>query len=415
MTLFFIIVALLVVAALLAIIPSALTRSSRDEHDQLETNIAIAKDRRSNLNKALTSGVIDQATFDTELLDLESALAHDLSEEQQQRVWARGGLAIAACITLFLPIASGALYLHLGTPNGVDSQAMHRQAVAARNQQPDRPPPIDDALASLEEKLTDDPTNLDNWKLLGKTYLLINDFPNAKRALQSAYELDNKDTEVLAGLANATAMALDGDLSGQPGVYIDQALAIDPNHVQSLWLKAIAVQQAGQHDDAIARFEALRADVTDNPDAIANIDQLIAVSKRALGITDETPTDKPVAQTPKVEGASLRVTVSLADEIIDNVNATDSVFIFARASDGPPMPLAVSRHLVSELPVTVLLDDSMAMMPAMTLSQFPSVTVGARVSQSGNAIAQSGDWFTEQHNVLPADVSELALTIDTQK
>jgi len=419
MTTFFIFAALLVAAALFAVVPSALKSSSRDEHDRLATNITIAKDKRAYLANALAEGVIDQATHDTELTDLENSLAQDLSGEQQQRVTSRGGVGIAACIALFVPIASGALYLHLGTPDGVDAQAKHEQAVAEKNQQPDRPPAMDEALASLEKKLAEEPENLDNWKLLGKTYLLINDFPNAKRALQSANALDGKDPEVLAGLANAIAMELGGDLSGQPGEYIDQALAIDPDHVQSLWLKAIAIQQTGDHENAIARFEAIRANVTDNPEASANIDQLIAVSKEALGIPVDITTAKPqpAPEAPKTQGASasLSVTVSLADEVIEKVNASDSVFIFARASSGPPMPLAVSRHVVSDLPVTVLLDDTMAMMPAMTLSQFPSVTVGARVSQSGNAIAQPGDWFTEQHDVLPADVSELALTIDTQK
>jgi len=403
MTIFFIIVALLVASALLAVVPSTLKSSSRAELDQLETNINIAKDQRTQLKNALASGAIDQATYETELSDLENSLAHDLSVEQQRQVSSRGGLAIAACICLFLPIASGALYLQLGTPDGVDSQAKHLQAIAARNQQSEKPPAISDAIASLEKKLVDDPENRDNWKLLGKTYSLINDFDNAKRALQRAYDLDSKDPDVLAGLANATAMVND----------------IDPNHVQSLWLKAIAMQQADQHENAIARFESLRAGVKDNPDAVANIDELIAVSRQALGTTSESSTDKPASEAASAQGdskgASISVTVSLADGILEKVNATDSVFIFARASSGPPMPLAVSRHVVGDLPVTVLLDDTMAMMPAMTLSQFPSVTVGARVSQSGNAIAQPGDWFTEQTDVLPAQTDELILTIDTQK
>lgn len=422
MTFFFIIAALLVASALAAVLPSALKGSPRAELDQLETNIQIAKDRRIKLKNALATGTIDQTTYDTELDDLEHGLAHDLGAGQKQRLSSRGGLAITACIALFIPIASGALYLHLGTPDGIDSQAMHEQAVAARDQQTDKPPAIDEAIASLEKKLVEDPGNLDNWKLLGNTYLLTNDFSNAKRALESANELDDgKDPDVLAGLANASAMVDGGDLSGQPAEYIDQALAIDPNHVQSLWLKAIATQQAGQHEQAITRFETLRAGVIDNPDATANIDELIAVSRQALGISEEsttatpTSTDSPTTDAPSVQGASLSVTVSLANGVIDKVNASDSVFIFARASSGPPMPLAVSRHIVSDLPVTVVLDDTMAMMPAMTLSQFPSVTVGARVSKSGDAIAQPGDWFTEKTNVLPAETSELALTIDTQK
>ena len=420
MTFFFIIVALLVALALAAVLPSALKGSSRAELDQLETNIQIAKDRRAKLKNALATGTIDQTTYDTELHDLEHGLAHDLDAGQQQQLSSRGGLVITACIALFIPIASGALYLHLGTPDGIDTQAMHNQAVAARDQEPDKPPAINEAIASLEKKLVEDPGNLDNWKLLGNTYQLINDFVNAKRALESANELDGKDPDVLAGLANASAMVDGGDLSGQPANYIDQALAIDPNHVQSLWLKAIATQQAGQHEQAIIRFETLRAGVINNPDAIANIDELIAVSRQALGNSEELTTARPTtgsqtADAPSAEGASLSVTVSLADGVIDKVNASDSVFIFARASSGPPMPLAVSRHLVSDLPVTVVLDDTMAMMPAMTLSQFPSVTVGARVSKSGDAIAQPGDWFTEKPDVLPAETGELVLTIDTQK
>ena len=115
MTIFFIITAMLVASALLAVVPSALKRSSRVELDQLETNITIAKERRTKLKNALKAGVIDQATHDTEINDLENGLAHDIGTEQQGQYSSRGGLAIAACITFFLPIASGALYLHLGT------------------------------------------------------------------------------------------------------------------------------------------------------------------------------------------------------------------------------------------------------------------------------------------------------------
>ena len=78
------------------------------------------------------------------------------------------------------------------------------------------------------------------------------------------------------------------------------------------------------------------------------------------------------------------------------------------------MPLAVSRITVGDLPVTVTLDDSMAMIPNMTLSAFPSVTIGARISPTGNPLAQSGDWFAEQNNILVNDTDSVSLTIETQ-
>ena len=92
----------------------------------------------------------------------------------------------------------------------------------------------------------------------------------------------------------------------------------------------------------------------------------------------------------------------------------NTVFIYARASQGPPMPLAVSRVSVSDLPTTVTLDDSMAMIPDMRLSAFPSVTIGARISPSGNPLAQSGDWFAEQNDIPVEETGSISLTIDTQ-
>lgn len=439
MTLFFILACLLVVAALATILPSALKsghaqgKANEQELNQLDTNIKIAKERRSNLQRSLNDGAIDQATFDTELADLENALATDLAAEQNHQETSRSGMVAAGLIALFVPIASGVLYLHLGTPNAVDTDIMHQQALAAQQQQqeqPNTPAALTELLPNLEKKLEANPEDRDGWKLLGKSYLTIGEFSNAKRALMRAYNLNKEDPEVLAQLAEATAMDRGGDLSGKAGEYLDAALAIDPEHQQSLWLKAIASQQAGKHEEAITRFEALRAGVSGNASAQTSIDEMLNQSKQALGMSVElagsrneqanqsagdTANSAASQSAEDSEGASLTVTVSLADNATADAKPTDSVFIFARASNGPPMPLAVSRHVVSELPITVVLDDSMAMIPAMTLGTFPSVTVGARVSKSGNAIAQPGDWSVELNDVVVADTDELSLIIDQQK
>lgn len=426
MTLFFVLACLLVVAALAAILPSALRArhaqsDPRDQElNQLDTNISIARERRTNLQNARANGTIDQTTFDTELADLENGLAIDLSAERSESESTRSGLVIAALITVFLPIASGAIYLHLGTPEGVNVEAMHNKAVAAQQQpQETAPPALTELLPNLEKKLEANPEDVDGWKLLGKSYLTIGEFDNAKRALVRAYNLDKTDPELLAQLAEATAMERGGDLSGQATDYIDSALELNPTHQQSLWLKAIATQQAQNHEEAITRFEALRAGVAGNPEAQASIDEMMNQSKMALGIeispSPEAPSINAEQNKQGLPTASISVTVDLAEQVKAEAAPTDSVFIFARASNGPPMPLAVSRHTVSQLPITVVLDDTMAMIPAMTLSKFPSVTVGARVSKSGDAIAKPGDWFNEQNNVIVNETVAVSLTIDQQK
>ena len=76
------------------------------------------------------------------------------------------------------------------------------------------------------------------------------------------------------------------------------------------------------------------------------------------------------------------------------------------------MPLAVKRLRVADLPITVTLDDSLAMTPEMRLSSFPQVMVGARISASGQATPQSGDLEGEKGPLNPAETASLQLVID---
>jgi cytochrome c-type biogenesis protein CcmH len=89
------------------------------------------------------------------------------------------------------------------------------------------------------------------------------------------------------------------------------------------------------------------------------------------------------------------------------------LFVYAKAAVGPPMPLAVQRLPASQLPVTVTLSDGMGMLPNVKLSQFPQVIVGARVSKSGNAIAQSGDLQTMSAPLAVSTATPIRLLIDT--
>ena len=94
---------------------------------------------------------------------------------------------------------------------------------------------------------------------------------------------------------------------------------------------------------------------------------------------------------PAQPSTAIAGTVTLAPALAGKVSPTDTVYIFARAADGPKMPLAVLKKQVKDLPSTFTLDDSMAMAPDFALSKFTSIIVGVRVSKSGNATPQSGD------------------------
>lgn len=431
MIMFFISAALLVALCLLWLL-YGLFRSGHSDTDQEAVNITLARERRQLLDDALADGSIDQPSYDYEREQLEYDLAADLKLENSASVngpsgaghslsGRSGNIAAAVLVAIFVPVAAGALYLKLGDPGAINPVDVPQTVT---NEQA---PALADLLPQLEARLATNPDDINGWRLLGRSYLSVNEFAKARSAFEQALALDESDVPTLAQLSEAIAMEQDGELAGEPLAYLERANDIDPDHEHTLWLLAIARQQAGDHSAAMAGFDRLASMSQDNPEALATIDEMRSRSIEAMAggeaaaelPNNAEPTDDAASQSQAASddaapvGASIDVSVSLSEAALAAVAADNAVFIYARASEGPPMPLAVSRVMVSDLPLTVTLDDTMAMIPAMKLSSFPSVTIGARVSPTGNPLAQSGDWFNETSDILLSATDKLSLTIDS--
>ena len=137
-----------------------------------------------------------------------------------------------------------------------------------------------------------------------------------------------------------------------------------------------------------------------------------------LGILEKRdPSIEPVASSAQQAApASITVSINLDANLRSQVAPSDAVFVYARAMQGPPMPLAVKKLTVGDLPASISLSDSDAMMPTMKLSSFEQVVVGARVSKSGNPVAQAGDFFIEVDSIDSSNPpSELILLINRVK
>ncbi|MFK8079093.1 MAG: c-type cytochrome biogenesis protein CcmI [Granulosicoccus sp.] len=426
MTLFFICAALLVLLSL-AWLLVGLFRAQDSSTDQEAVNITLARERRETLETALADGAIDQATFDYEREQLEYDLAADLQLESKAKTRKGGQVAAAVLVTVFVPVAAGALYLHLGNPAAL-TQERNTPITSTDNtgNTAQTAPALADMLPQMEERLAQQPEDIDGWRLLGRSYLSIGDFGKAQSAFEKALALDETDVPTLAQLAESIAMTQQGDLSGEPLKYVTRANELDPDNEHALWLLSIARQQSGDHQSAMQGFDKLAGLAQGNPEALATINDMKARSVDALSglqspdqpseSTDATSTT--AAATSDIADSdsnpSITVTVNVSEQARAASTEDQVVFVYATATQGPPMPLAVSRIKVSDLPATVTLDNSMAMIPTMTLSAFPSVTIGARISTTGNAIAQPGDWFSEAGDIAPATASDVELTIDQQ-
>ena len=438
MTLFFISAALLVVLCLLFLL-IGLFRSDDESVDQEAVNVTLARERRAILDAALADGSIEQNSFDYEVAQLEYDLAADLLPEQEQKPQRKGQLGAAILVAVFIPISAGALYLHLGNPTAIthDKSAPIRSTESMQSGSTDQSgtqaPALTELLPRLEERLAQSPDDIEGWRLLGRSYLSVNNFAKARTAFEQALALDENDVPTMAQLAESIAMMANGDLAGEATALLERANTMDGSNEHTLWLLSIARQQSGNHAAALAGFDQLATIARDNPEALATIEQMRSRSVREMAMrsveqsdeqTGDIPTDntagqstaeEPLAQEFEIEqGPRVTVNVDLTPTAKAAVDNGHAVFVYAKATSGPPMPLAVSRHTVAQLPLTITLDDSMAMLPDMMLSSFDNVTIGARISPSGNPIAQSGDWFIEVVNVALNDTQTLTLMIDQQ-
>ena len=258
--------------------------------------------------------------------------------------------------------------------------------------------------------------------MLGRAHMALGAFDDAVEAIRRSLQLTGDDPEVLVRLADAIAMSQQGSMGGEPESLLTRALAMEPQNPQGLWLLGMAQSERGDHAAAISTWETLlpllagdarssdevrrliaraqqqSGNVASSASAAVNATGNAAVNKEA-GNAGDTESATPAAdgvQSQNAQGTQqLTVKVQLGDAIAQGLPASTPVFVYAKASNGPPMPLAVTRRTLGDIPFTVTLSDDDAMIPAMRLSQFAQIDVGARISRSGDAIARSGDFFGE--------------------
>ncbi len=256
-------------------------------------------------------------------------------------------------------------------------------AVPANTQQHD----IASMVGDLEEKLKAEPQNSTGWLMLGRSYMILERFAEARVAFDEAYRQNPQDPVTLLALADAEAMSNNGSMMGRPDKLVNTALQLAPNNPKALWLAGMAAQEKKQNQQAIEHWQKLLPLIATDEKSTQEVKTLI---QQAGGTLDDTQTAAKVA-----EMASVKLNISLADSFSNQVSPDETIFIYAKAFNGPPMPLAAARKQVSDLPLAITLDDSMAMMPQMKLSNYSQVIVGARISKSGQPVASPGDLFAE--------------------
>jgi cytochrome c-type biogenesis protein CcmH len=256
---------------------------------------------------------------------------------------------------------------------------------------------IAEMVDKLAARLKDRPDDAEGWTMLARSYTVLARYRDALPAYRRAITLQPRDAALLADYADALGAANDGKPDAESLATIDRALAIDPTQPKALALSGTVAFDRGDYATAVTQWQKiadrLPPDSEFHQQVMANIDE--ARRRGGLASTPKS-SDPPIAAGRE----ALTGTVSLAPALAARVAPTDTVFVFARP-EGARMPVAVQRATVADLPLHFRLDDSMAMSPTAKLSTTPRVIVAARVSKSGNAIPQSGDFGGEISPVAP--------------
>ena len=418
---FYLIALVLAAIAVLFVVPVVLRRSPAiDESDRQQKNIEVARQRLDDLHQRESAGEI--TTTDANLIreEIERSLLQDVdpqdSDDQASKVHASGNAVrwAAIGIAVFIPLAAGALYLAVGEPGIVTTSSRAELAVS---QQPESAPasaPTTQDFEQLTERLlthlADNEHDVQGWLTLAQLFGAQRRFTEAAGTYKKVRELEGDSAEYLIREADAMAMANNGVLQGTPERLIEAALELDPQYTGALWLAGLAAGQRGDVNEAVAYWERAQQS-TDNTEMLAELRRLIASGTAQLTATgDETEAVKNASS-----GATIMVKATIEPSLVDQIDPETSVFIFARAFNGPPAPLAVLKKQVKDLPATVRLDDSLAMLPNLTISAFDEVYVVARVSFSDAPQAQSGDFFGQSSPIRPGIDQELLEVVISQR
>ena len=387
-------VCLLLAVVILLAIPFVRGQIEGTGVDQDRSNVALFQDQLVELERDRDQGLLSPEQFEQARVELSQRLLADvpaLAQGHAARQPARSGpwrYAVLACV----PVATVLGYLALGTPTAIEGDLTRAQSGL--------PPGHAENLGLLAERLAarlaENPDDPDAWVLLARSYQRLGRAGDSAKAMARAIELVPNSAQLHADYVDALVGAANGQWTPAALSALERALAIDPKHPKALWLAGTEAYMRKDYPSALRYWENL-APLTEPGSEVARIIQSNIAEVRGLmageGAVPPAPPPAPaaVATVSKATKEALTGTVVLDPKLQGQVQPTDSVFVFARAAQGPKLPLAIRRITVRDLPYTFSLDDSAAMSAEMVISKFDQVVVGARVSKSGNAMPKPGD------------------------
>ena len=418
---FWIFAAGLLLLALALILPALLRKNGSADPgagSAAQANLSVLRSQLTQLEADFAAGSINNEQLALARSDIERRVLEEESSPESIVAPARS-TRTAWVLGLLMPLTALGIYGFIGNIQALDLANL--QAKAETEPTPEQLEAMVSAFAARLEAVppgeTPDPKA---WEMLARSYAAMQKFPEASKAYRRAVQLNPGNAQIMADHADVLAMLQGQSLAGEPTALFERALVLDPNNIKALALAGSAAFEKKDFAKAAqfwCRAQGLAppgsdfakglASSVEEARAAAGQTGVSAVADKSAPTPAATPTTTAAAGTASIQGI-----INISADLKGKVAPDDTVFIFARAAQGPRMPLAILKRKASELPITFTLDDSTAMADELKLSKFDLVVVGARVSRSGNAMPQSGD-LIGQSTPMKAGSGKLTLVIDS--
>ncbi|CAI1502297.1 Cytochrome c-type biogenesis protein CcmH precursor [Serratia quinivorans] len=382
MAFWLIIIVLLVGAAALLVVP-AMRQSDKSTAASRDTlNKAFYQDRLHELEQDEDQGVV--AERPEMVKELQQNLLNDIPGQQDAQAkpinrWALvPGVALLVVVTLGFYLKTGGLAQVLDWQQVEAQMPELRARVANERAQPLSMEEIARLGLGLRTALQQDDRNINDWMMLGRVGMALNNATTATQAFAHAYQLDPNSLEVRLGYAEVLTRSNDPEDNKQATQMLRKMIAEDHTNLRVLSLLAFNSFEQGDFKQAIGAWQVMLKLLPAN-------DQRAEVIKRSI----EQAKTQVSGETVK-----LGVNVTLSPQATNALPPQGTLVI--SVTDGTnPVPVAVKQLPLSRFPLSFSLDDSNAMMPERLLSAQRQVKVRVRISQDGLATPQAGDWFGE--------------------
>jgi len=358
--------------------------------DRTRVNLELFRERTVILEQQLAENAIDPIEMEAQIVELQQNLLSDIDDPSDPAVQVNGASAVdvskktmdwrvvVLMAAMFVPFCAFLIYTDLGFSKGAISDVLAADRISEVD--PNDEASVADMVEALEQTLLRKPDNDRARFMLGQSYLRLSRFAEAVSVFEAMRMKYPADGNVAARFSEALFLAEGEVITGPVREAIDRVLAINPHSVSML--EILAMDAFRRNDLATAKTHFQHAVEFAEPSRAAVIRRVLAQlpGSDADGSGEIADNNSP-AQSAKMKSVS--VLVELSSEVV--LSGPASVFVFARAVTGPPMPLAVRKLSSEQLPALVQLTEEMAMFPGMSLKDFSEVVLVARISESGVA------------------------------